>query len=343
MKVAVLHGPRDLRIEDHPLETDNLGPHDIWVETEITPLKIGTDGGNYAGAERIPGASDFPRRLGDGNVGFVRGVGSEVARFEVGDRAVSRANHQSEYITSEFGPTFKIPDGVDSEDAVFAHLYTLSSLCFRKAQFQPGENVAVVGLGVLGLGAVALGPLLGARVVGLGNSPVRLEMAERMGAHAVYLSDDPDLESKLDEFSDGAGIDLVILTANPWPAYRTSMEVVREDGRVSIVSLPGRGERPLDFNPFAMDRFYMKGISIIAVNARAAHRHPTDPGRMVYDESCERVLSLMSDGGLEPKRVITHRLHYTQMAEAFEMAYRREKSMLGVVFNWRDRGLGVRG
>jgi NADPH:quinone reductase-like Zn-dependent oxidoreductase len=165
MKVAVLHGPRDLRIEDHPLETSNLGPHDIWVETGITPLKIGTAGGNYAGAERIPGASDFPRRLGDGNVGIVRGVGSEVARFEVGSRVVSRENHQSEYVTSEFGPTFKVPDGVDSEDAVFAHLYTLSSLCYRKAQLQSGETVAVVGLGVLGLGAVGLQRIVGLRPV----------------------------------------------------------------------------------------------------------------------------------------------------------------------------------
>jgi threonine dehydrogenase-like Zn-dependent dehydrogenase len=46
----------------------------------------------------------------------------------------------------------------------------------------------------------------------------------------------------------------------------------------------------------------------------------------------------MSDGRLEPKRLITHRLHYTQMAEAFEMAYRREKGMLGVVFDWQHEG-----
>jgi threonine dehydrogenase-like Zn-dependent dehydrogenase len=44
----------------------------------------------------------------------------------------------------------------------------------------------------------------------------------------------------------------------------------------------------------------------------------------------------MADGRLEPKRLITHRMHYSQMVEAYEMAYHREKSMLGVIFDWRE-------
>ena len=44
-----------------------------------------------------------------------------------------------------------------------------------------------------------------------------------MGAHAAFLYNDPDLDAKLDDFTNGIGIDLVILTANPWPAFRTSL------------------------------------------------------------------------------------------------------------------------
>ena len=181
MKIAILHGPRDLRIEEWPLDTDNLKPDKIWVETEISALKIGTDRGNYEGAEQVPGAPDYPRGVGDSNLGVVRGVGSAVTRFQVGDRVASSQFHQAAYIINESDHVVKVPDGVHSEDAVYANLYGLSAHCYRKTHFQPGENVAVVGLGVLGLGAVALGPLFGARVVGIGNSPIRLEMAERMG------------------------------------------------------------------------------------------------------------------------------------------------------------------
>ncbi len=43
----------------------------------------------------------------------------------------------------------------------------------------------------------------------------------------------------------------------------------------------------------------------------------------------------MERGVLEPERLITHRLPCDRMVEAYEMAYRREKSMLGVIFEWQ--------
>ncbi len=342
MKIAILRGPRDLHIEEQPLDTGNLKPDEIWIETEVSALKIGTDRGNYEGAEQVPGAPGYPRWVGDSNLGIVKGVGSAVRRVQVGDRVVTRQPHQSEYITNESASLVKVPPGVDSENAVFAHLYALSSLCYRKAHYQPGENVAVVGLGVLGLGAVALGPLFGARLIAIGNSPTRLEMAQRMGTHATYLYNDPDLPAKLDAFTDGCGVDLVILTANPWPAYRTALRIVRENGRVSIVSLLGRGESPLDFNPLSMSLFYIKGISLHAVSGPVGYLYPNGAettavdNRFSADRAADHVLSLMANASLEPKRLITHRFHYSQMVEAYEMAYRREKSMLGVLFTWKD-------
>ena len=342
MKIAILRGPRDLRIEEHPLDTSNLKPDEIWIETEVSALKIGTDRGNYEGAEQVPGAPGYPRWVGDSNLGIVKGVGSAVRRVQVGDRVVTRQPHQSEYITNESASMVKVPEGVDSEDAVYAHLYALSSLCYRKAHFQPGENVAVVGLGVLGLGAVALGPLFGARLIAVGNSSTRLEMARRMGAHTAYLYNDPDLQAKLDDFTDGCGVDLVILTANPWPAYRTALQIVRENGRVSIVSLLGRGETALDFNPLSMSLFYTRGISLHAVSGPAGYLYSngtesaTVENRFSNDRAAAYMLSLMADGSLEPKRLITHRFHYSEMVKAYEMIYHREKSMLGVLFTWKD-------
>ncbi|MBS10578.1 MAG: hypothetical protein CME19_03110 [Gemmatimonadetes bacterium] len=337
VKAAILFGPRDLRIENRPLDTSALGPDDIWARTVISAFKIGTDRGNYEGAEQVPGAPDYPRGVGDSNLAIIENVGQNVSRFSPGDRIVTRQMHQSEFVMYQHGSIIKVPDGVDSEDAVYAHLYALSALCYEKAQFRPGENVAVVGVGVLGLGAIALGPLYGARVVALANSDLRLDMAARMGAHAGYLSSDPDLARKLDAFTDGDGIDLVILTANPWPAYRTAVEVVRQNGRVSIVSLQGRGEDPLDFNPLDMAWFYNKGISLIAASGSAGDDYPrADSDVLEADRRAAHVLSLMADGRLEPSRLITHRLHYTEMVKAYDMADLREKSMLGVIFDWQE-------
>ncbi|MDE0555867.1 MAG: hypothetical protein OXI24_16740, partial [Candidatus Poribacteria bacterium] len=116
MKKAILHGPRDLRIEEHPLDTSALGADDVWVETQISAFKIGTDRGNFEGADRVPGAPDYPRFVGDSNLGIVRGIGAGVTRFEVGDRVVATQPHQSEYIISQFSDIFKIPPDADDED-----------------------------------------------------------------------------------------------------------------------------------------------------------------------------------------------------------------------------------
>lgn len=334
MKIAILHGPRDLRIQEQPLNT-TLGPTQVHVQTQITAFKIGTDRGNYEGAEPVAGAPDFPRSVGDSNLGVVVAVGDSVTRLAVGDRVVSRRPHQSEYVADDAEVLVKVPEGVASEDAVWSHLYTLSAFCYRKAHFTPGENVAVVGLGVLGLGAVALAPYLGARVVGIGNHPRRLQMATEMGADEALMYDDPALEQKLADFSGGPGIDLVILTANPWPAWRTACQIVRPEGRVAVVALPGRGEAPLDFNPVSMDWFYGKGISLIAVAGRGSDLYPLRSNEDRFDgaRSCEQTLHWMKRG-LAPSQLITHRLPYTDMAEAYEMAYHREKEMLGVIFQW---------
>lgn len=56
-------------------------------------------------------------------------------------------------------------------------------------------------------------------------------MATGMGADALFRSNDPQIEAKLDQFTTGGGIDLVILTANPWPAFRYALQMVRPNGR----------------------------------------------------------------------------------------------------------------
>ena len=336
MKIAILYGPSDLRIEDQPIDTGNLASDEVWVRTQVTGFKIGTDRGNYEGAEQVPGAPGYPRWVGDSNLGTIEGVGSEVEGFQVGDTVLSSMHHQSEYIAKVTPDLVKVPSGVDSEDAVFGNLYSLSAHCYHKATFRPGENVAVVGLGTLGLGAVAVGPLYGARVAALGNSDLRLEMADKMGAHGLFRSDDPELGRKLDEFTQGRGIDLVILTANPWPAYRTSVEIVRPNGRVAIVALSGRGEEEFAFNPLAMEYFYSKGISLIAVCHTDPDLYPPFNPALGQQRHRSHLFTLMAQGLLEPKRLVTHRLHYSRLGEAYDMALRRDKTMMNVVFDWRD-------
>ena len=333
MKIAILNKPYCIEIEDQKLR-ENLNPDEIRAKTIVSALKLGTDRGNFEGAEDVPGAPTYTRWVGDSNIAVVEEVGSNVKEFKVGDRVISQNPHQSEWIASQNTNICVVPEGVKIEDAVWSTLYTLSGFCFTKAGFIPGENVAVVGLGILGLGAVGLGPLFGAKnTIAIGNSEVRNEMAKKMGADHAVLSNSETLEEELDQITNGAGVDLVILTANPWDAYISSLRSVRPEGRISIVALSGRGEEDKAFNPFPMEHFYNKGISIIAVNGEFGYQYPNND-RFSWKNRCSSVLSFMRKKQLNPSILNTHRMSYEKIPEAYDLMTKRDKKMLGVIFDW---------
>ena len=333
MKIAMLKKPYCIEIEDQKLK-ENLNPDEIRARTLVSALKLGTDRGNYEGAEDVPGAPTYPRWVGDSNIAVVEEIGSDVKEFKVGDRVISQNPHQSEWIAKESTNICVIPEGVKNEDAVWSTLYTLSGFCYTKADFIPGENVAVVGLGILGLGAIALGPLYGAKnTIAIGNSEIRNEMAKKMGADHAVLSNSKTLEDELNQLTNNEGVDLVILTANPWDAYISSLRSVRPEGRISIVALSGRGEEDRAFNPFPMEHFYNKGISIIAINGNFGYRYPNND-RFSWKSRCSSILSLMKRNQLNPSILNTHRMSYEKIPEAYDLMTKRDKKMLGVLFDW---------
>tara|TARA_B100001146_G_scaffold225211_1_gene247874 strand:- start:6095 stop:7093 length:999 start_codon:yes stop_codon:yes gene_type:complete len=330
MKIAILKKAYCIEIQEAELKND-LEPDEIRAKTVISALKLGTDRGNFEGAEDVPGAPTYPRWVGDSNLAIVEEIGSNVQQFKVGDKVIAQLPHQSEWIASENSNVCVVPDGIKDEDAVWATLYSLSGFCYTKGGFIPGENVAVVGLGILGLGAIALGPIYGAnKTIAIGNSEIRNKMAESVGADHSVLSDDKNLEEKLNEFTNNEGIDLVILTANPWDAYISSLKSVRSGGRIANVALSGRGEEATSFNPFPMEHFYFKGISIIAVSGG----YPTNPRMAIWKTRCLSILNLMKKNKLNPSVLNTHRMNYTKIPEAYDLMTKRDKQMLGVIFDW---------
>ena len=330
MKIAILKKAYCIEIQEAKLKND-LEPDEIRAKTVISALKLGTDRGNFEGAEDVPGAPTYPRWVGDSNLAIVEEIGSNVQQFKVGDKVIAQLPHQSEWIASENSNVCVVPDGIKDEDAVWATLYSLSGFCYTKGGFIPGENVAVVGLGILGLGAIALGPIYGAnKTIAIGNSEIRNKMAESVGADHSVLSDDKNLEEKLNEFTNNEGIDLVILTANPWDAYISSLKSVRSGGRIANVALSGRGEETTSFNPFPMEHFYFKGISIIAVSGG----YPTNPRMAIWKTRCLSILNLMKKNKLNPSVLNTHRMNYTKIPEAYDLMTKRDKQMLGVIFDW---------
>ncbi len=310
MRQAILHGARDLRIEERELDPERLWPDQVYVETEVTALSTGTDLANYLGrSTEIPGAPEYPRPVGYSNVGLVRRTGTAVRMLREGTRVFSMKPHQSAYIADKGDLLVPVPDGVRPEEASLAYLAQLGMAALRRARYETGETVAVVGLGVIGLCTVAVAQTMGAPVFALANSLPRAELARRMGA-----------EDGLNE------ADVVVLTANTWEAYRRAVDLARPYGRIAILGFPGRAQPEPDFNPLDPRWFYGKSLTLVGAGLTQREEREANLG-------C--ILRWMALGSLRLEPVISHRLPAVQMRTAYELAAEHDKSLTCAVFDWR--------
>lgn len=84
---------------------------------------------------------------------------------------------------------YVLPDGIDPPGVALAKLAAISLRGLRKACTQPGETVAVVGLGIIGQMSVRLSRCLGANVVGFDRLASRVEAAVASGIEARVIRD----------------------------------------------------------------------------------------------------------------------------------------------------------
>lgn len=316
-------------VEAPPAEA--LGPRQLFVQTEVTALSTGTDLANYDGrSEELPGAPSYPRAVGYSHVGVVTHAGSGVTRYAPGDRVFSTRPHQSGYVAEETDLLVKIDPRVDAQQASLAYLTHLGAAAMRKVNYLPGERVLVIGLGVIGLCTVALASSLGAQVEAVGNHAGRLELARAMGAQQAWDAASVDPSAVFA----GQGADVIILTANAWAAYRTSLEAAAHSGRIALLGFPGRSQPQPDFNP--LDAQWVYGKQLVIAGAGFAPRVECEPQEIRFNlrRSLEDIFARLADGRMNFAPLISHRIAADSMRDAYEMALAHDKSLTAAVFLW---------
>lgn len=338
---AVLYGKEDLRLETEEVEFGPLADDEVLIETLITGMSPGTETANLDGrSTEVPTAPDYPRSLGYNNVGRVMEVGSAVKGLHAGQRVFTAGPHQSHSRISgdQRGAVLPIPDSVSTRQAALLHQPSFGLMGLRDVGFVPGENVAVIGLGIIGLAAAAVARACGARrVIAVGNSDLRNEKALALGAHAALMYDDPKLAEKIGEHVGPAGVDVVVNTANPWNAYKTALQIVRKRGRVAVVGFPGRNQPLPDFNPLDPYLYFAKGVTMVPTLPHVIGPYEPEVCRFPKVADLEFLLQLMADGRIDLESLITHSLPYEGIVEAYNHAATRDKSMIGTVFVWREQ------
>jgi threonine dehydrogenase-like Zn-dependent dehydrogenase len=151
----------------------------------------------------------------------------------------------ADYVVAPAGQCFPIPPSMRS--------YAEASLIFdmvgtplgatRRARIEPGESVAVWGLGPVGLGLVQGARIAQAGAI-IGVDPIasRRDFAAKLGATALVDPTSEDAVARVRELTSARGADVVVSSVASDAGARAAFDAVRMDGRmVTLAGFPPAG------------------------------------------------------------------------------------------------------
>ena len=185
--------------------------------------KLKTDG-ILATYDSIITKLDQPIPLGYCNVGTV--IDGTDTGFSKGTRVLSNGYH-AEIVRVPKNLTVKIPEVVSNESASFTVLGAISLQGIRLIEPNIGENVVVIGLGVIGLLTVQILIANGCNVLAADIDQRKCDLAKEYGATIVNVSKE-SIEEASNSFTSRMGADSVIITASS-----RSNEVIHDAAKIS--------------------------------------------------------------------------------------------------------------
>jgi threonine 3-dehydrogenase len=179
-----------------------------------------------------------------------------------------------------------------------------------------GEDVLITGAGPIGLMATAIAKHAGARyVVTTDVNPYRLKLAEKMGATVALDVSKRSIADAQKDLGMKEGFDVGLEMSGNGQAFKDMLANLCHGGKVAMLGIPTK-ELAIDWNTVIFNSLTVRGIY----------------GREMYETWYLMQSMIMT--GLDINAVITHRFHYTEFREAFEIM--RSGNSGKVILNWLD-------
>ena len=143
----------------------------------------------------------------------------------------------AEYVVRPVTTLVPVPAPVDPPtlavltDAVGTPYHALVKI----AKLQPGETLAVFGIGGLGSNAVQIGKHVGARVVAISRSEEKLELARRLGADELVQTGGEDTVERARAACGGDGADVAIQCVGSAAVAEQAIATATFGGRVVLI------------------------------------------------------------------------------------------------------------
>ena len=323
MVVPIFRGEGRISYEQRLLPAV-VAPDDVLVRIEACGI-CGTDLNILAvppAHKAIPGII-----IGHEGVGIVAEVGSGVSGLRTGDRVVvanrltcgkcaycrrGLDNQCTDYQTigttvdGAFAPNlrapasalWKISPDVPRDDAALFEPLACAVGAVKRAPFQVGDNIAIIGAGPMGLLFALIYRAMGAgKVILIDIAPFRLEFARAMGADAALNAVGIDVTAEVKRLT-GLGADIVVDAVGNQMAQ--AIALARRGGQVILFGLRPHDNPPV--NQYTITRYDL------TVHGAFVGLHPF-----------AQTIQLLESGRLQPSVLVTHRLPLTQLERGVEL------------------------
>lgn len=287
---------------------------------------------------------DSLKALGYSTSGVVQASMDTNHIFQPGDRVACAgqdyASH-AEIVAIPQNLVVKIPDNVSFEEASYTTLGAIAIQGVRQASPKLGENVCVIGLGLLGQITCQLLKANGCNVFGLDLSERLVKLAEEMCADRSMLRTNQNLIPSMMNFTNGYGFDSIIITAAA-PSndpIELSAEIARKKGKVVVV---GAVKMDIPRDP----HFYKKELDLKMSCSYGPGRYDTkyeQDGndypyayvRWTEQRNMEAFLGLISNKKVNVNPLTTHIFDIMEAEKAYDLVLGKNKTpSIGILFKY---------
>jgi propanol-preferring alcohol dehydrogenase len=275
MRAARYYGPGDsLRLEEVPIPQPGLG------EALVRVKAAGVCHGDLNRLSGVVSLGVTPLTLGHEMAGEVVQVGPGVSSIQPGERVVvyyyvgcgachwCRTGQENlcEALVAEYGfvsdgglaeyvkvparNLVKLPSALSFEEAATLGCSATTAIhAAGLARLRPGEVALVYGFGGVGTALVQYCDLAGARVLAVGRSPAKLQLARDLGAEAVIDASSEDVPGRVRELTGGQGADVVFELVGTAESMPKAVASLRKRGRLVFI---GYSRDPLTVSPLQL-------------------------------------------------------------------------------------------
>ena len=310
MRAAVFTGPQQVSIESVALPVP--GPGQIRVRLEgcgVCASNLGPwIGGPWMNYPLEPGAP------GHEGWGVVDALGEDVRGHTIGQRVAVFSQHAyAQYDIVAADAALVLPDELKDQPFPGEPLGCAMNI-FKRSRIEPGQTVAVVGIGFLGALLTRLCTESGARVFAVSRRPYALQTARDCGAEIVVSTDDPWPAARIMELTAGKGCERVIEAVGMQWALDLAAEVTAVRGRLVVAGYHQDGPRQVN-----MQQWNWRGIDVINAHERATE---------TYLQGIGEAIEAVRTGRIDPSALVTHCFALEDLPAAFAALQQRPEGFL---------------